>query len=234
MRPVLYILFSFLGFSLSMQAQSCKTTAKFIDSKTALLVTIKKDPTNAMVDLKRFIPTLFIDMPYATPHNFTKTVLYQHAVPCLRRDPANALKDIQAELRAHGLSLKIYDAFRPFSVSCKMWQLVHDTRYVADPVKGSNHNRGLAVDLTLVHLETGKELDMGTAFDSFTDSAHYTFTKLSAERLANRKLLKDIMDRHGFDSLPTEWWHYSWRTKEEYEVIDLDFDELSEVLRESR
>lgn len=212
-------------------AQSCKTTAKFIDNKSILLKSFHETPQKELVNLKTFIPSLMVEMPYATVHNFTKTILYKNPKAYLRREPAKALKKIQDELHKRGLSLKVYDAFRPFSVSCKMWQLIHDSRYVADPEKGSGHNRGLAVDLTLIDLRTGNELDMGTGFDSFTDSANHAFTQLPETVLTNRQTLKTIMEKYGFNSLPTEWWHYSWSTKHEYEIIDLNFDELNDVLK---
>jgi len=142
------------------------------------------------------------------------------------------LQQVQAELSRKGLALKIFDAFRPFSVTCRMWTLVKDKRYVANPMQGSYHNRGLAVDLTIIDLKTGKELDMGTAYDNFTDSAHHSFTHLPPQVLANREMLKNLMHAHGFRIFPTEWWHYHWRNNDDrYEVIDLGFDDLKEALK---
>ena len=99
---------------------------------------------------------------------------------------------------------------------------MNDERYVADPKKGSGHNRGIAVDLTIIDLKTKKELDMGTGFDNFTDSAHHDFTALAPTILANRKLLKETMEKYGFKLFETEWWHYSRPDPEKYEVLDLD------------
>src|SRR4030095_17233680 len=104
--------------------------------------------------------------------------------------PAEALKKVQDDLAEKGYSLKIFDAYRPYRALKKMWDLVHDERYVANPSKGSGHNRGLSVDLTIVELKTGKELEMGTGFDNFTDSANHTFSNLPPEILQNRRLLK--------------------------------------------
>ncbi len=207
-------------------AQPCKTDAKVVSSKEALLASVKSDPAKRLVDLKKMIPGLVMDLRYATTNNFTKTVLYHHPVAYLRQAPASALKQVQDDLNKKGLSLKLYDAFRPLSVTCKIWRLVPDRRYAANPRKGSNHNRGLAVDLTIIDVKTGRELDMGTPFDSFTDTAHHSFTQLPAQVLANRRLLKSVMRKYGFDIVPDEWWHYQWRNNDDYEVIDLDFDDL--------
>jgi len=188
---------SFLAFLLCLllssghcSAQKCKTAAKAINNKADLLLAIKSDPAKKLVALNRLIPGLRLDIRYATTKNFTNQVLYAHPVPYLHLAPANALKQVQDELRKKGYALKLYDAFRPFSVTCKIWHLVPDRRYAANPMKGSNHNRALAVDLTIIEMKSGKELDMGTAFDSFTDTAHHSFTQLPPQVLANRSLLK--------------------------------------------
>ncbi len=126
------------------------------------------------------------------------------------------------------MAIKLYDAFRPFAATCRIWRLVPDKRYAANPLKGSNHNRALAVDLTIIDLKIGKELDMGTAFDSFTDTAHHSFIQLPPAVLANRRLLKTTMRKYGFGIVPDEWWHYQWPNNQDYEIIDLSFDDLKE------
>ncbi len=104
--------------------------------------------------------------------------------------------------------------------------MIRDERYVANPVKGSGHNRGIAVDLTLVDKLTGAELPMGTGFDNFTDTAHHSFTDLPKDVLANRLMLKNVMERHGFRALETEWWHYYLPDAGRYELLDLTFKQL--------
>lgn len=211
------------------KAQTCKTEAKTINTKTNLQESIRNEPSKRLVALQKYIPGLAIDLRYATPNNFTKTILYHHPIACMRPGPATALRDVQEELSKKGLGLKIYDAFRPFSVTCRIWALVPDRRYAANPRKGSHHNRAIAVDLTLINLKTGRELDMGTPFDNFTDTAHHDFTALPPKVLANRHLLKYTMWKHGFNFVPTEWWHYHWRDKN-YEVIDLSFDDIKDII----
>ena len=136
---------------------------------------------------------------------------------------ANGLRLVQDELRASVLGLKIFDAYRPYSVTVLFWELVRDERYVANPSKGSGHNKGIAVDLTIIDLKTGKELEMGTGFDNFTDSAHHDFKSLPDTVLANRSLLKSLMEKNGFKSLETEWWHYYWTGPGTFMVLDIDF-----------
>ena len=223
----------FFDFSIanSCPAQSCKTDAPCKYTKADLQQSIKADPRKKLVALKALIPGLVVDLRYGTTNNFTNTILYHHPVACLRQEPAYALKQVQYELNKKGLGLKLYDAFRPFSITCKIWRLVPDRRYAANPRKGRNHNRGVAVDLTIIDMKTGKELDMGTSFDDFTDSAHHDFYLLPPQVLANRQRLKTVMRKYGFNIVPTDWWHYQWRNRESYEIIDLDFDDLKDVIQ---
>jgi D-alanyl-D-alanine dipeptidase len=201
---------------------------KVIQEVHAYRQTIRSDSLKKMVELQKLLPDVAYDLRYATPYNFTGKKLYKSGKYCfLRQQPARALVQVAAELEKNGLGLKIFDAYRPYRATVLMWELVHDERYVANPAKGSGHNRGLAIDLTLIDLETENELDMGTGFDNFTDSAHHDFQKLSKEILSNRELLKKTMEQAGFRSLDTEWWHYSWPNDRNYEVLDIDFKKLS-------
>lgn len=203
----------------------CQPRPVTITTKAELNAIAGADPGKEMVQLRQLIPGILLDIRYATPNNFTGRPQYPTAAAYMRRQPANALKAVQEELARKGLCLRIFDAYRPYSVSCALWKVAPDKRYVANPKRGSHHNRGIAADLTLADLRTGKELDMGTGFDNFTDSAHHDFTALPRQVLANRQLLKNIMWKHGFNFVPTEWWHYHWRDKN-YEVLDISFAEL--------
>ncbi|WP_300602147.1 M15 family metallopeptidase [Niabella sp.] len=189
---------------------------------------IRKNPDNRLVELKSRVPGLAYDLQYATTNNFMHRQMYpRNTTTTFMREPAaEALAAIQKELNREGLGLKIFDAYRPFKVSEKFWELVKDERYVANPAKGSNHNRGTAVDLTLIDLKTGRELPMGTGFDNFTDTAHHSFTALPPQVLRNREQLKSIMQQHGFKSLDSEWWHYTYTTGT-FDVLDLSFKQLS-------
>lgn len=191
------------------------------------------DSAKKMMELKMLIPGLVYDLRYAGPHNFMHRSMYPSRTRAtfLRLPAAIALGKVQAELKEKGLGLKIFDAYRPYSVTVKFWQLVHDERYVANPARGSGHNRGIAVDLTLIHLDDGKELEMGTGFDNFTDTAHQGFTGLPGIILQNRLQLRSIMEKYGFRALETEWWHYSLPDGNRFEVLDVKFKELQRKSR---
>jgi zinc D-Ala-D-Ala dipeptidase len=188
---------------------------------------VQADSMQQMTEIIALIPNIVYDLRYTTKNNFTHTKLYKSRKQTFLRLPvAKALQKVQDDLNKRGYGLKIFDAYRPYSVTKKMWALIHDERYVADPSKGSGHNRGLAVDLTIINMKDGSELNMGTGFDNFTDTAHQTFKNLPDTVLSNRKLLKDTMEKYGFKALETEWWHYSWPNDRNYEVLDVDFSKL--------
>ena len=189
---------------------------------------VQKDSTKKMLELKKWIPNLVYDLRYASTNNFMHRLMYpaNTSITFMRLPAVSALQKIQQELNEKGLGLKIFDAYRPFSVTVKFWELVKDERYVANPSKGSGHNRGIAADLTIIKLTTGEELNMGTGFDNFTDSAHHAFTSLPEEILQNRELLKTTMEKYGFKAFDTEWWHYFLAEGNNFEILDLDFKKL--------
>ncbi len=151
-----------------------------------------------MNDLKDFS----FDMRYATTNNFLKEKVYPCANCMVRTEVADALVKANKIFLQKGHHIKFYDCYRPLDVQKKMWAIKPDNRYVANPKGGSIHNRGAAVDMTLVDA-TGKELDMGTEFDHFGEEAHHSYLKLSKEVLENRKYLKTIMEQCGFVAQPT-------------------------------
>lgn len=187
---------------------------------------VAQDDDRRLVELKAFVPSLVLDVRYATKANFMNEVLYPAPRAFARRPAAEALRAVQNKLAESGLGLKIYDAYRPYAITERMWEKIGDPDYVADPSKGSRHNRGAAVDVTLVKLETGEELVMPTAYDDFTKRASHEFADLPAEAIENRRRLREVMEKHGFEALPSEWWHYDFRGWREFELLDLSFDEL--------
>jgi D-alanyl-D-alanine dipeptidase len=184
------------------------------------------DADKKLVDLTQEVPGIALDIRYATENNFMKRALYPEPAAFLRLPAARAIAEVQDELRAKGLGLKIHDAYRPYGITKAMWEPVRNPDYVADPAKGSRHNRGCAVDLTLVRLSDGAELPMPTPYDDFTPRARHDFNDLPAEAIENRKLLRETMERHGFVPLESEWWHYDFKGWEKYELMDLPFDEI--------
>lgn len=178
--------------------------------------------TAKLVELRPLIPGLVLDIRYATTNNFTGQQLYPHARCFLRHEPAQALAAVQVELAKSGMGLKIFDGYRPLSVQRRMWEVFPHADYVADPSKGSRHNRGAAVDVTLVHLADGKEAVMPTSYDDFTEKAHRNYQQLPAEAISNREFLATVMARHGFVGLPSEWWHFDFGDWKKYPLLDVD------------
>lgn len=162
----------------------------------------------AFVNLKDYSKDFVYDMKYATEDNFLKAKVYDCAECLLRLKTVKALVAANKEFIKKGYKIKLYDCYRPLSIQKKMWEIVSNPKYVADPKKGSIHNRGGAVDISLVD-NNGKELDMGTAFDFFGPEAGHNYTNFSKKVLSNRKFLKKIMIENGFNSFDSEWWHYN-------------------------
>lgn len=199
-----------------------------ISNINQLQKTINHDAGKAMVDLKKAIPGIQLDLRYAGTNNFMHEKLYPSIhTTYLRKDATDKLIQIQAELMKSHFGLKVFDAYRPYSVTERLWEPVQDDRYAADPKKGSGHNRGIAVDLTIISLQTNQELDMGTGFDNFSDTAHHAFKNLPEPVLQNRNLLQSIMEKYGFIALETEWWHYYLPNSNSYELMDISFKKLS-------
>ena len=149
------------------------------------------------------------DLRYATTNNFLKARVYDCAECYTRVKTAKALIAANQEFMEQGYRILFFDCYRPNSVQYKMWEIVPNPQYVANPVKGSVHNRGGAVDISLISLD-GKVLDMGTDFDFFGKRAYHDNFDLPKDILENRKILKETMERHGFQSIRTEWWHYNY------------------------
>ncbi|MBC7440330.1 MAG: M15 family metallopeptidase, partial [Flavobacterium sp.] len=160
------------------------------------------------VNLKDFSNDFVFEMKYATADNFLKAKVYDCAECYLRYKTVKALIKANKKFIKLGYKIKLFDCYRPLDIQKKMWEIVSNSDYVANPAKGSIHNRGGAVDLTLVDL-TGKELEMGTEFDFFGKEASHNYMNLPEAILTNRKFLKETMLQHNFKSFDSEWWHYN-------------------------
>ena len=182
---------------------------------------VSLNPT-VFVDVRSINPRIALDIRYATPNNFVKQKLYPEARCILRASVAQQLSQVQTDLETRGLGLKAYDCYRPLSIQRRLWEILPDPRYVANPANGSRHNRGAAVDVTLVD-RTGKELRMPTGFDDFTERAGRSYQELPAEALKNRRLLEEAMVRRGFVPLATEWWHFDGQGWQNFSVRDVPF-----------
>jgi D-alanyl-D-alanine dipeptidase len=189
----------------------------------ALLAGCSRNP--GLVDIQKVSPRIRLDIRYATPDNFTRQKVYDEAACFLRPATADRLSRAQAELEREGLGLKVYDCYRPLAVQRRFWALVQDERFVANPEQGSNHNRGAAVDVTLVDAK-GNELPMPTEFDDFTELAHSSYSHLPENVIRNRERLVRAMVNQGFLPLPTEWWHFDDPECAHYSILDLPFSQL--------
>lgn len=165
--------------------------------------------TSVWTDIGLLNHSIVLDLKYATTDNFVGEKMYDCGRCFLRKEVAQQLDRAHKALQEKGYGLKMFDCYRPRPIQWKLWKKVPDRRYVADPEKGSMHNRGAAVDLTIVDAK-GKELDMGTPYDFFGPQAHPSYTALPDTVLHHRKLLSKTMMQYGFRPTNTEWWHFSW------------------------
>mgnify|MGYP003407063525 CR=1 FL=1 len=175
------------------------------------------------VNLKDYSDNFVYDMKYATEDNFLKAKVYDCAECFLRFKTVKALVKANTIFIKKGYHIKIYDCYRPLDIQKRMWKIVSNPEYVADPAKGSIHNRGGAVDITLVDAD-GKELDMGTSFDFFGPEASHYFDNLSDEVKQNRALLKRIMKKSNFNSFDSEWWHYNLKNASKDKVANTKWE----------
>lgn len=196
---------------------SCKSKFE-IDNSKALVsnyntypfskISFKKLHDTMFVNIAKFSSNIILDMKYATTNNFLKEKVYDCATCLLRVKTIKSLLKANEDFIKKGYKIKIFDCYRPLDVQKKMWEIVPNANYVANPKKGSIHNRGGAVDLTIVDLN-GNVVDMGTDFDFFGPESSHFYTKLDSKILENRNLLKKIMLQNGFESFDSEWWHYN-------------------------
>jgi len=197
-----------------------------IDKIESYKQSISKNADMELIDLEKLIPGIKLDIRYATKNNFTGEIIYTIAKAFARKPVALALKKVQDSLAFHNLGLRIYDAYRPYSATLKFYEVYPDTNFVANPKYGSRHNRGCAIDLTLIDLNTNQEIPMPSEFDDFSEKAHPDYMDLTPEVIENRTFLFNIMSQFGFTHYPTEWWHFDFSGWENYPLMDLSFEEL--------
>ncbi len=172
-----------------------------------------------LVRLKDIDPSFRYDVRYATINNFTGKILYPSSEVYLRKKVADRLSEAQAFVKMLGFRLKVYDGYRPLSIQKILWDATKEKKYVANPATGSKHNRGAAVDVTLVDAK-GKELDMGSEFDSFSEMSNSDAKGLSEQVQKNRDVLTSAMQMFGFTPNPKEWWHFDFEEWKKFTVSD--------------
>ena len=200
-----------------------------ISTTKEYLASIEADSTNLLTDLDGYIPGLILDIRYADTNNFTRTKIYTAPKAYLRKAAADSLLKIQAELAKEGLGIKVFDAYRPYSATLYFYEVYPDTTFVAAPWKGSIHNRGCAIDLTLVNLATGEDLEMPTPFDEFSEAAAHTYVPEDSTVLANRTKLLTIMEKFGFEKYDYEWWHYNFSDRKGMGLLNISFEDLEKL-----
>ena len=188
---------------------------------------VKSDSDQKLVNLEEYIPNVKLDIRYATENNFTGQQIYKKAEAWARKPVAEALLNVQESLSEKGIGLIIYDAYRPYDATVLFYEVYKDPEFVADPKYGSRHNRGCAVDVSLYNLENGRELNMPTPFDEFSEKAAPDYQDMSDEKKFNRRLLIDAMAEEGFTVYPSEWWHFDYKGWEAFPIMNIEFEKLN-------
>ncbi len=219
----------FLAISLNSCAQKNAQNPyglTIINSYSSYKTDYKIHPNNELVEIKKAIPSIVLDIRYATKANFMKQVMYNQARAFARKPVVDQLKKIQSILKTKGYGLKIFDAYRPYAITLAFWEKANDKAFVANPAKGSKHNRGCAVDLTIIDLKTGKDIPMPTPYDSFAAEAAPHFQNLPKEIIKNRDFLIAVMQSNGFKVINNEWWHFDFNSWQDYDLMNIPFEKL--------
>jgi D-alanyl-D-alanine dipeptidase len=184
-------------------------------------------PTD-LVELKKLDPTIKLDIRYATTNNLFDTVFYSEPRAFMQRAPAEALVRINRKLKSQGYGLLVHDGYRPWYVTKVFWDATPDDKklFVADPSKGSRHNRGAAVDLTLYDLKTGKPIEMVSTYDETTDRANPNYPGGTSLQRWHRNLLRSAMEADGFTVFEAEWWHFDYKDWQKYRIGNQRFDQI--------
>ena len=182
-----------------------------------------------LVELKRLDKSIKLDVRYATANNFAGRVVYKEARAFMQRPAAEALVRVSRALREKGYGLAVFDAYRPWFVTKLFWDITPEEKkqFVANPSKGSRHNRGCAVDLTLYDLKTGREVSMTGEYDEMSERSHINYTGGTQEQRRLRDLLRAAMEAEGFAVYEPEWWHYDYKDWKQYPILNLNFSDLA-------
>ena len=180
------------------------------------------------VELITVEPTIKLDVRYATANNLAGRPVYGEARAFLQRPAAAALARAHRALREHGYGLLVFDGYRPWRVTKLFWDITPPEKreFVADPSKGSRHNRGCAVDLSMFDLRTGREVEMPSVYDEMTPRAYPNYGGGSADARQRRDLLRRVMEAEGFTVEPNEWWHFNYKDWRHYPILDVPFSDL--------
>ena len=181
-----------------------------------------------LVELKKLDPTIKLEIRYATTNNLFSTAFYSQARAFLQRPAAEAVVRANRKLKAAGYGLLVHDGYRPWYVTKVFWDATPDDKklFVADPAKGSRHNRGCAVDLSLYDLKTGKPVEMVSTYDETTDRAYPNYPGGTSLQRWHRDLLRAAMESEGFTVYEAEWWHFDYKDWQKYRIGNLPFEQI--------
>ncbi len=182
-----------------------------------------------LVEIRRLDSTIKLDIRYATANNFLGRPVYREARAFLQRPAAEALVRVNRALRKHGYGLVVFDGYRPWQVTKLFWDSTPEDKkeFVADPAKGSRHNRGCAVNLSMFEVKTGREVQMPSAYDEFSPRAHINYEGGTARERLLRQMLREAMESEAFIVYEPEWWHYDYVDWKEYPILDISFSEIA-------
>jgi D-alanyl-D-alanine dipeptidase len=184
-----------------------------------------------LVELTRLDKSIKLDIRYATANNFVGRPVYPVARAFLQRPAAEAVVRVHKQLKKKGLGIVIFDGYRPWTITKLFWDVVPEDKrkFVADPAKGSKHNRGCAVDLSIYDLKTGELIPMPSGYDEFTERASPDYAGGTDNERANREMLRRLMEAEGFTVNPNEWWHFDYKDWQSYAIYDISFDEAAKA-----
>ena len=185
-----------------------------------------------LVEVTKLDPTIRLDIRYATADNLMHRQVYTQAMAFLQRPAAEALVRVNRWLHEEGYGLVIFDAYRPWSATKRIWDLANDAdrknNFVANPREGSKHNRGSAVDLSLFDLTTGSEVVMPSGFDDFSERVYPIYPGGTSESRRLRDLLCHVMETQNFEGSNEEWWHFNYRDWREYRLLNTPFEMIDQ------
>ena len=215
LRQFTAYLFCFILFSSALYAQNAPPQEK--NKREAKLV-----------ELVKLDNTIKLDIRYATEDNFVGKAVYSEARAFLQKPAAEAVLRVHKKLKKQGLGLVIFDGYRPWAITKLFWEVTAEDKrkFVADPVKGSKHNRGCAVDLSIYDLKTGENIEMPSGYDEFTERAAPNYFGGSETATKNRELLRKLMEAENFTVNANEWWHFDYKDWEKYAIYDISFSEI--------
>ena len=181
-----------------------------------------------LVELVKLDPTIRLDIRYATKNNFLGKKVYKEARAFLQRPAAEALVRVNQKLRSQGYGLVVHDGYRPWAVTKAFWDATPEDKkiFVADPAKGSRHNRGCAIDLSMFDLKTGVTVRMPSEYDEMTERSHINYECATPETKRLREILRSAMVAEGFAVYEPEWWHYDYKDWKEYPIGNVKFSEI--------